>query len=136
MNTWNIIMGMIGTLGVGSLITSIITGKMNYALDKKKILFDRKLEAFARLSENILGLGLQEREESLNVFQNRAISANAIMLISNKKLVRDINNFFIELDNVAFNEDTKNKDERFIKLQEEGNRIVNELRKDLDKTLL
>jgi len=141
--TWEIIIALIGTLGIGSGLWSVIDRMMQYNLNRKSLIYKEKLEAFTLLSENILGTGIQ-KDKSRNVFDTLAVSARARLLIHNKELDNKIHNFFIELDRIADiaeeaecfqDQNSNNIGNAWVENQELGREILNELKEDLSKVL-
>lgn len=129
-----IFISIVGGLGIGTGIWSLIERIFNYKLEKNKIIFEKKFQAFSELSENILGMGLQDKIEK-NVFETLSLSTKARLLIEDKKLNSKIHNYFINLDGFASLPKEKRSDKSFYKIQKEGREIFIELSENLKNTL-
>lgn len=133
MDNISIILSIFGALGIGAGVWNIIERMINYKLEKKKILFEKKFQAFSELSENILGLAIHKEDRIINPFENQAASAKARLLISDKNLNNKIYKFFVTLDDFVTGKKEGDKD--FAQLQKEGIELVNDLNKDLKNTI-
>ena len=134
----NILLEVIGILGIGAWIKILIDHRYKYNLDKKRFLFEKKLDAFDLLAKNIMGFSLHEKLPR-TVFENFAVSTRARLLIRNKELDRKIKQFFIDLDlsmaATKNSENDKELDEKWERLQEESLDILDALKEDLNNTL-
>lgn len=128
--------GFIGALGIGSGIWSIIQYTHRYHLERRKVLFERKLEAFASLTEAILGLASHGKDQR-TLFDNLAISAKARLLITDKDLDTKIHNFFVDLDELYEVEERYGyfDQTKYQTIQDLGASILKHLSKDLYRTL-
>lgn len=136
MEKFSIFLAIVGAFGIGSGAWNIADRYLSYKLERKKILFEKKFKAYAELSECILGFALHEKGEARNVFQNLAASANARLLTSDKKLDEKICIFFVKLDEfVVGKEESASNEADYMQLQKDGQKIIEELNKDLKNTI-
>lgn len=108
------ILTLVGTI-VGSVAFGAVAGKLLEAyllapisdrFERKRWLRERKIEAFTKLTEEMLSLGL-ERGLQDNPWRFRALGAKAILLIEDKKLINDIQKFIDELYAICTDLSTK-----------------------------
>lgn len=135
---WETLIQLVGASGIGVGIWAIIDKWIQNNLDKKKFLYKEKLEAFSSLTKNIIGFGLHDN--LTNVFDDFANSAKSRLLIKNKKLDNKVHSFFVKLDALKYKKpeekSNKNNEQEWAYLQKEALEILDDLKNDLDNTLL
>lgn len=80
----------------GKLLDALVLSRISDKYEKKKWLRQTKIEAFTRLTEEMLSLGLKGQLHD-DPWQFRALAAKAILLLDDPKLIEDINVFIDEL---------------------------------------
>jgi hypothetical protein len=100
---------LIGTI-IGSAAFGAIAGKLIEAFlltpivdkyERKKWLRQARIEAYSKLIEEILSLGLQSGVAD-NPWQFRAISSKAILLIEDNSLVKEIGNLITDIYKLTY----------------------------------
>jgi hypothetical protein len=131
----NIFLSIFGALGIGAWIGSVIDRAVEHRLEKKKIIYDKKFEAYTEFAKFSLGFNLSD-DEPKNVFSAMASTAKVNLLLPKQDQVERIQTFVIDLD--AFydlTEDTPAYVSEYERLQAESKEIVDMLKSDLDASL-
>jgi|SRR3989344_2657204 len=138
---------ILGGIGIGTIFTTFLDKLLEANLERQKILYDKKFEAYSNFVEYILGFNAAKN--SLRRFEAYALSTKTRMLLQNDVLDNKIRTYIHEwhslesrMDEMREEKDKKKKDEldkncekEFTRLKEEGREIVGSLRKDLKSTL-
>lgn len=135
---------IISAVGIGALLTKVLDivwlQRAVRESEKRKWLREERLRVYSRLAEEILSMGksMNAREDT---FLGYTLAAEAILLVDDDKLARDIEHFFTMLANIfsegikADDDPTKRSDEHlegaYKVVIEESRRLVKELRKSL-----
>lgn len=80
----------------GKLLDAFVLSHISDKYEKKKWLRQTKIEAFTKLTEEMLSLGIKGQLFD-DPWQFRALAAKAILLLDDPKLIKDINIFIDEL---------------------------------------
>jgi len=136
---WIEIVGVIiGAFGIGTIITKILDifwlQKMIEESEKRNWLRDRRLKAFSELSKELLSFGVHKGTFN-DPFEAFANAAEAMLLIENKELVKRIEMFILELDELSTRQVDNEKKEvsAYHKLSRESREIFDALRTSLIK---
>lgn len=144
---------LIGGLGIGSILTKIIDviwlQKVLEQRDYRSWLRGKRFEAFSSLSKKILSLGLGEGMKT-DAWDMLALSASSNLLLTNRQLAKRIRIFIIKLQRYdeftqtnssleviveVEGEEIRRGDLNIIALQKEGNKIVEDLAKELQNAI-
>lgn len=80
----------------GKLLDALVLSRISDKYEKKKWLRQTKIEAFTKLTEEMLSLGIKGQLHD-DPWQFRALAAKAILLLDDQKLIKDIIVFIDEL---------------------------------------
>ncbi|AXX93092.1 hypothetical protein CPU12_12905 [Malaciobacter molluscorum LMG 25693] len=123
----NALVGAIAT----KVVDTFITNKVNNKNDQKKWLRTTKLEAFSKLSQEILSIDLNElKPESIRSIKE--YSAKAILLLDDRRLMNQIEDYLTSLINLDKSSEDRSKDLKKI-LDKKGIDLVMNLNKNLKK---
>ena len=81
---------------VGKFMDAFILSQINDKYARKKWLREIKIEAFTKLTEELLSLGVKGQLHN-DPWRFRALAARAILLLDNQILIEDIHTFIDEL---------------------------------------
>ncbi|RXJ87966.1 hypothetical protein [Arcobacter sp. CECT 8985] len=123
----NALVGAIAT----KVVDTFITTKVNNKNDQKKWLRTTKLEAFSKLSQEILSIDLNNLKDE-NTRSIKEYSAKTILLLEDKKLMNQIEDYLTNLINLNKTSDDRSKDMKQI-LDKKGIDLVMNLNKNLKK---
>jgi len=100
MDTITIVGTIIGSAAfgavVGKFMDAFVLSHVNEKYERKKWLREIKIEAFTKLTEELLSLGVQ-RQLHDDPWRFRALAAKAILLLNDSILIKDIHTFIDEL---------------------------------------
>jgi len=131
----------ISASGIGAIIGIVImklfdiwSQKIIEKREKKRWLSDKQLKAFSKLSKELMSFRLiKETSDIYNPFEFRAIASESILLIDDKKIINQIEEFIARLDALytkrAGNEEKQESE--YNKLYKKSLEIVNALGKIL-----
>ena len=96
---------------------------------------DKRLEAYTNLTENLLSLGLSEKDET-NPFGHYAVAAKAILMTDDDLLSKRIDHYIAKRDkfyrvNDGKEESDKTSDKLYEEIYKEARDIVDDLKKHL-----
>ncbi len=82
---------VLGGLGIGSLLTTLIAGYLTYRQDKKKIIFQEKLICYSKVAEAVFSY-----QPDQEVYDAHKMIAPALLLIEDDEIRAKINDFFTQ----------------------------------------
>jgi len=95
--------------------------------ERKKWLRDKRLRAFTNLSKEILSMGIDKGYGS-NSFKFYALASEVLLLINDDWLVKKIDLFIIELDDLGDKKYSEEENEiKYNKLWQDGRMIIKKL---------
>jgi hypothetical protein len=104
MNVYTLILAVVSSAAFGAVLGKILDAfllsHINEKIEKKRWLRETKFESFAKLSEEILALGLKERVFD-DPWRFKGLGAKAVLLIEDQTLVNEINNFINDLSQMS-----------------------------------
>ena len=134
---------LVSAIGLGALATKVLDimwlQKALSNSEKRKWLRVERLRVYTKLTEDILSLG--KNMKSRDSFSGYALASEAMLLVENEDLAKDIENYFTMLGNLFTESRKHDKDpskKSDIELEDaykiiftESRRLVLELRKSL-----
>lgn len=133
---------IIGAIGIGSVITTVITTVLNIfwvpkiieKVERRKWLRDNQLRAFSKLSKELLTFRLYKRgiADDYNPLELLAIASQSIILIEDKELTDRIIRCTLRLREVFSKDISDEKRSQIVdEIWQMGRGIVDELRTSL-----
>lgn len=115
----------------GKVIDTLVLSKMNHKMDQKKWIRQAKLEAFTKLSQEILSID----ETNFAIEEQRKMkeyATKAILLLDDKRLINKIDDYIYTINRFPKNCEDSSKDLN-ASLRSKGLDLVMLLKKNLNK---
>jgi len=133
------ILKLIAAFGLGAIITKVIDVVWLQPFlarrETRAWVRDKRLEAYIDLTENLLSVGLSEKDES-NPFRHYAVAAKAILMTDDNLLSKRIDQHIAKRDKLfrVIDEKEKSKktsDDLYKEIYVEARSIVDDMKKHL-----
>lgn len=85
---------------IGRILDAFLLNRINDKYERIRWLRQTKFESFAKISEEILSLGFHSLVQD-NLWKFRALSVQAILLIEDRQLKKDIDEIIEEINKIA-----------------------------------
>ena len=81
----------------GGVVAGVTIALINAGKEKRQWLRDAKLKAFSGFSKDLISLGNLGKPRGLDIWEFRAISAESLLLLKDKALIKSIRGFLDDL---------------------------------------
>lgn len=128
---------ILGYIGIGVIISSIINAVGNYYIEKQRIkrdtdkwIKDKKMEAYTKISRIMLSLNIISEDMS-NPYKIRAEFANVYLICNDNSIKKKLEKYIIKTDELLSNTNNNNQKKLYDELYSDTYEMVQLLGEDL-----